>query len=399
MIRAVNGWHAVWAALLFLLPRNCSAADDLSAAARELASKTVAFLGARGPVTVSYRNRSSLPESQLEQIRSIFESTVPASGPAPEGAQPDIRLTLSENAGQYLLVEEARKQEESQTWIAAWNRTLAANEPVPSLSLERKLIWEQSEPILDLAVWDTGMVVLSPSRVTLYRRQGNQWMLRQEVQVPLAHPSPRDPRGRLRRNGTRLEVFLPGIACQGDAADQLSLSCRPSMDPWVLESGKYALLLAHFVADRDYFDGNVVLQDGTRKMLAPFYSMAAAEDAGGTLWLLAQLDGQTELFNAAWETVAAIPSWGSDLLGVNGSCGVQVLATRPGGEGISSGQPDALQAFAIASHATVPASAPLPFAGAITALWPASSSSATVVVHDSGDRNYLAYVVTLVCGS
>jgi hypothetical protein len=399
MIRAVNGWHAVWAALLFLIPRSCSAAEDLSAAARELASKTAAFLGARGPVTVSYRNRSSLPESQLEQMRSIFESAVPASSPAPEGAFPDIRLTLSENAGQYLLIEEARKQEQSQTWIASWNRTPAANASVPSLSLERKLIWEQSDPILDLAVWDTGMVVLSPSRVTLYQRQGNQWMLRQEVTVQLARSSPRDPRGRLRRNGTRLEVFLPGVACQGDATNTLSLNCRPSNDPWVLESGKYALLLAHFVADRNYFDGSVVLQDGARKMLAPFYSMAAAEDAGGTLWLLAQLDGQTEVFNAAWETVAAIPSWGSDLLGVNGSCGVQVLATRPGGEGTSSGQPDALQAFAIASRAAVPASAPLPFAGAITALWPASSSSATVVVYDPGDHTYAAYVVTVGCGS
>jgi hypothetical protein len=389
----------VWAAFLFLIPRSCSAADDLSAAARELAGKTVAFLGTRGPVTVSYRNRSSLPESQLEQVRSVFESSVPAAGQAPEGSLPDIRLTLSENARQYLLIEETHKDEQSQTWTVSWNRALAANASVPSLSLERKLIWEQSEPILDLAVWDGGMIVLSPSRVTLYQRQGNQWMLRQEVMVQPPHPAPRDPRGRLRRNGTRIEVFLPGVACHGDAADTLALNCRLSNDPWVLESGKYTLLLAHFVADRNYFDGNVVLQDGARKMLAPFYSMAAAEDAGGTLWLLAQLDGQTEIFNAAWEPVAAIPSWGSDLLGVNGSCGVQVLATRPHGEGISSGQQDALQAFAIANHAAVRESAPLPFAGAITALWPASSSSAMVIVHDPADRNYAAYVVTLVCGS
>ena len=346
---------------------------------------------------MSYHNRSSLPESQLEQVRSVFESALPAAGPAREGSLPDIRLTLSESANQYLLIEEAHKDEEAQTWIVSWSRALPAHASVPGLSLERKLIWQQSEPILDFSAWDTGMVVLSPSRVALYQRQGNQWTLRQEVMVPGPHP--RDPRGRLRLNGKRIEAFLPGVACLGDAAASLSLNCRPSDDPWVLESGKHALLLAHFAADRNYFDGSLVLQDGAHKMVPPFYSMAAAEEAGGTLWLLTQLDGQTEIFGAGWEPVAAIPSWGSDLVGVNGPCGVQVLATRPGGEGTESGQPDALQAFAIANHAAVPASAPLPFAGEITALWPASSSSATVVLRDPADRHYAAYVVTLVCGS
>ena len=47
MMPAVNGWHAVLAALLFLTPRVSPAAEDLPGAAKELARKTVAFAGGR----------------------------------------------------------------------------------------------------------------------------------------------------------------------------------------------------------------------------------------------------------------------------------------------------------------------------------------------------------------
>ena len=44
----------------------------------------------------------------------------------------EVRLTLSGNASQFLLVEEARKGEDRQVWIASWKRTASAGaRPAP----------------------------------------------------------------------------------------------------------------------------------------------------------------------------------------------------------------------------------------------------------------------------
>jgi hypothetical protein len=376
--------------LLLVVPAT-HAADDLPTAARELASRTAAFLGGRVP-SETWRNRSGLPDSELDRARREFHAVLPGPDPTPNGSS-EIRLTLSENTSQYLLIEEAHAGEESQTWIVSWSRATPSASPSPGLTLDRKLVWEQDEPILDLAVWDTSLLVLSPSRLALYQRQGTQWSLLRQIALPLPQIWPRDPRARLRRTGSHLEIFLPEAACQGDTVPSLSLDCHPSSDPWVLDSGTRSLLLAYFTR-RNYFDGRVVLQEGNRKTVPPFYSAAALEQPGGTSWLLALTDGQTQLFNPSWDPIAAIPNWGSDLVTlITCAAAPQILAARSG----DNTQPDALQTFSIATGSVIPTSAPLPFAGPITALWPAPPSSALAVVFDPTAHKYRAYAVTLSC--
>jgi hypothetical protein len=154
-----------FAALALLFTVAAHAADDLPSAARELARRTAAFLGGRVSAE-TWRNRSSLPDSELDRARREFRAALPGPEFTPNGSS-EIRLTLSENASQYLLIEEAHAGEESQTWIVSWNRTTPSASPPPALTLDRKLVWEQDEPILDLAIWDTGLLVLSPSRLAL----------------------------------------------------------------------------------------------------------------------------------------------------------------------------------------------------------------------------------------
>src|SRR5690349_22082968 len=102
ILAVVKAWHAAVAAVLSLVPQASTAADDLPGAARELALKTSGVF--RGPVTASYRNLSSLPDSELTRVRREFEAALPA---AAEGGPPaEARLTLSENTSQFLLVEE-----------------------------------------------------------------------------------------------------------------------------------------------------------------------------------------------------------------------------------------------------------------------------------------------------
>jgi len=393
MMPAVNGWHAVVAALLFLTPRISPAAEDLPGAAKELARKTVSFAGGRVTVGATYRNISSLPDSDLSHVRREFEAAL-TGGIATVNV--DIRITLSESVSQYLLVEEARKGEDTQVWIAGWPRS--SGEPVSGqgVTIDKKLVWEQDEPILDVAILDHSVLVLSPSKIALYKER----QLQQAAPVAPGKAWPRDPRGRLRLNGGRLQVLLPGIECAGAVQPQLAIDCRPSEEPWVLESGSRAILLATYSRDRNYFDGHVILQNGSRKSVAPFYSAAAVEDQGGTFWLLAMLDGRTQIFDAAFEAVAAIPSWGSDIVGTSGvgtsgrcAGGSPILATSAG----DVTEPDSAQAFSIVNRTPVALGAPASFNGPVTALWPSTASSALAVVHDLGRGKYAAYVLTLVC--
>jgi len=238
--------------------------------------------------------------------------------------------------------------------------------------------------------------VLAPSGLTLYERQGDAWRSRQTVPLAPPRPWPRDMRGRLRRTGDRVQAFLPGMECHGTAGGKLSVECRASGEPWVLESGSRAILLADFAPERNYFDGRVVLQDGSRRTAAPFYAAAAGEDAGGTFWFLSLLDGQTGIFNASLEPVGTVSMWGSDMVGINAPCAgnSQVLATGRG----DGNEPDAIKVFTIVNRTANPLAAPLTFGGPVTALWPATASTALAVASDPATGKYAAYLVTLACG-
>jgi hypothetical protein len=287
--------------------------------------------------------------------------------------------------------------------MAAWKRAAPAAAALPGMALDRKLAWEQEEQILDVAFPAAGMLVLSPSKVTLYaQRENGGWEPRQAVPLAPGKPWPRDLRGRLRVTGANFQAFLPGMACTGAAEPSLSIDCRAGDEPWVLESGSRATLLANFAASRNHFDGRVATGTGLRKSMAPFYSAASVVDqkpAGEQnrlLWLLAMLDGRTQIFDAWLDPVGAIAAWGSDIAGTEASCGggSQVLATRPG----DAGEPDAIQAFAIVNRAAAPLTPPVEFAGPVTALWASGATSALAVARDTLTGRYAAYVLTVVCG-
>jgi len=399
MIAAVKQWPAVFSALLFFIPPLVSAAEDCNAAVRELARKTAAFTGRGASVSVAWRNVSSLSPSEFGQAGAAFAAALADSGLRVDDVAPvgELRVTLSETPAQYLLVEEARKGDERQVFMAAWKRTGPASVPAPGVTLDKKLLWEQDEAILDIAFPAAAMLVLSPSRVALYARQDGQWAERQAVALKPPRPWPRDLRGHLRVTGAAFRAFLPGLECNGAVDPSLTLECRAGDGPWVLESGSRALLLANFTPARNYFDGRVTTQTGLRKTVPPFYSAASVEEQGRPLWVLAMVDGRTRIFDASFDAAGALPDWGSDIAGTDARCGAgyQVLATRPG----DGTEPDALQAFAVANRTATPLARPVDFPGPVTALWPSAGASVLAVARDLATGKYVAYLVTVVCGS
>jgi len=136
----VKGCHAVLSALLVFIPIAARAADDGSGAARELARKTATLAGRGEPVSLAWSNLSSMGFSELAQARSAFEAALREAGCriSDIGPTADARITLSENRTQYLLVEEIRKGEDRQVWIASWKRTGIASKTSAGVTLERE---------------------------------------------------------------------------------------------------------------------------------------------------------------------------------------------------------------------------------------------------------------------
>ncbi len=389
-------WHAILSVFLFFIAPVARASEDLSGAARELARKTAGF-GNRGePVSVAWRNVSSLGSSELAQARAAFEAALQdLGGRVGQIAPVGIRITLSETPTQFMLVEEAQNGDDRRVWIASWKRSGPIKVAAPGVSLDQKLLWEQGEQILDVAFPGPAMLVLSPSRLTLYARPDGAWQPRQSLALSTGKPWPRDLRGHLRLVASGFQAFLPGVACSGAVEPSLTLNCQAGEQPWVLESGSRAMLLANFAATRNYFDGRVITQTGLSKQVAPFYSAAAVEEQGRPLWLAAMLDGRIQIFNGALDPAGSLAGWGSDIAGTSARCGggAQILASRPG----DGGEPDSIQAFALVERAAVPLAGPVAMTGPVTALWPSGPAAVLAVTHDLASGKYSASVLTVVC--
>ena len=398
MIAAVRRWHAVLSALLFFCS-SAKAADDASGAARELARKTAAFAGRGAPVAVTWRNLSSL-ESAARQARAAFEAALQDAGLRTSDSAPvvEAHVTVSENASQFLLVEEAVKGDERQVWIAAWKRSGPAAPLPQGIALEKKLLWEQAEQILDVAFPPAGMLVLSPASITLYARNGTQWEAQRSVSLSPPRPWPSDLRGHLRLKGSAFQALLPGLQCDGVTEPSLSADCHASDSAWVLESGSRSLLLADFTSTRNYFGGRVTTQSGQRKAAPAFFAAASVESQGRTWWLLTTVDGRVQMFDASLDPAGTLSvPWGSDIAGTDAHCGTgsQVLATRPG----DRSQGDAIQAFVMVERAVQPLTDSIDFPGPVLALWTSGGGSATAVVHDLRTDKYAAYAVTVICAN
>ena len=106
---------------------------------------------------------------------------------------------------------------------------------MPTLAVEKELIWEQESPIVGLALLDTvdqSMAVLEADKFALYKRCGDLWELRRAFFIPSKQPWPRDLRGKILRqrieSSDSLLVFLPGTQCSfsmHESPEGLALNC------------------------------------------------------------------------------------------------------------------------------------------------------------------------------
>jgi len=435
-------------------------------AAGALAAKILDHMASGNALALTVKNISSLGDDDVAQVRRVLRAQLRGRGAHLAGSKPanaDVQVTLSENTEGYLWIAEIRDSSSPNSlgegtgspvvMVTVARRNLGEHQPTTEpLSIRKTRVYQQSDPMLDVALLDnqpTGpasspvpggeaarILVLGLESVSLYEQAETpetggkgvrRWRPMQSAPVTRLRPWPRDARGRIIvRPDSRFDAYLPGTKCSGSLEPVLTVECHESDEPWPLfggeregnsaNSGAVVGPAAYFAADRNFFDGRVKLDDGGEMRTLPFLALVviplnAATHAGlpalpGRVspaatgapgWVLSGLEGRAQLLNSNAEPVMDVRGWGSQIVGLQTGCGSgwQVLASQAGDLNI----PDAVQAYEIVNRKPVPVSSPIEFAGPITELWPlADGSRAIAIARNLQTGTYEAYRLSVSCG-
>jgi len=205
-------------------------------AVQALAERIFAELGTSSRVFLEVNNISSLSAADSAAILHEFENDLrerrvrPASAASTDSR---VRVTLSENLEGYVWVAEVHKVGADQTFLQAVPRPSPGTDKTPdgSLTLSKKLIWEQPERILDFklisnsgAAFST-LAVLGSEQLSIYRGAEAGWKLWRAIPVPHKSPFPREGEGFFETEGSAAD--LPEARCTGDFEQPEKIECAP----------------------------------------------------------------------------------------------------------------------------------------------------------------------------
>ena len=321
----------------------------------ELAGKLAAALpaGAQVSLTVDGGANSEDAEAIRASITTLLAARSLRITEAVPGI-PAVAIGCGRNLRERVCVAQIHSDGRDQ--IATATRRLASPAPVVpnvSLALELRPLLSQPTQILDVALLDERLVVLDVAAVTTFERKDGAWRRVRSRPLPVSRPWPRDPRGRVRVDRDRLDLFLPSLTCSG-RTESLEVSCSEGQQAWPIGVDNRGL-----ESGRNYF-----------------------KTPEGVIF-----------YNAAPLGAAA----GDDAIALTASCapGTYVAGVSPGGR-LESG--DLLQLSRVADGRLARAASPVSLPGVLTALWAQPDhTSAVVVTHDVPAGRYDAFQTTISC--
>ena len=313
--------------------------------ARALARKIAAVLKNREAVTVSFAGVASISPSDAAAAREALERELRGLGVNIAGqsqAGVPVAVTLSENLRGVVWVAEIRRGDAREVVMEEQPRP-AVSAPAASIAIEKRLVFEERQRILDLAPMGRNLLVLNAETIALYEGVDGGWRRALSVNIPVSRPWPRDLRGRVFVQSEVYEAYLPGLACNGNASGGLSITCRDEA-LWPLGPNAYGVMdptRNFFFADR------LVLPGGLEKRMPAFFAAASFADRGRAMWAFASTDGRTHLYSAAFDPGDWWDGWGSDIAAVTSQCDARtlLLSTGTGDETVA----DSVQAYEIAA--------------------------------------------------
>ena len=353
-------------ALAAVLVTAAAPAQTLDDALAALARRVSARLVPGETLEFAHRNISTLPQAEAQRARAVFEKSLRRRG-ARSASVASLTLTVSENRARYLLVAELRRGTEYHVDTEPFQA--APPPPRPRVSLLKRLLWEQAEPVLDLVRADDRMYVLTQSQITALANADGRWQPVAAASVPA--PPVRDPRGRLLLEDGQLTALLPGLTCRASAEQPLAPRCEDAAASFPL-----AGVDVRWTPGRNTLEANG---------WPAFFHAARIRDT----FLVTAADGRALLFDEKRSAAGTLAPWNaSDLAAVDAPCAPQhLLALRDA---------STLQVYDLAGRQMIEAGEPEPLAGSLTALWPAAGG-ALAVVRDAATSQYAAYHVTVAC--
>lgn len=297
-----------------------------------------------GPTGYAARAKTLLAKSLQRRLRS--PKTV------------EVTATFSENLKGYVLIAEIHHDTETSVEMASVPRPSAVASS-PGFRLERRFLWEQERPILDLLVIGGQMLVLDTIGLTRYEQRDSQW--RKAEAAALEFPSVRDPRGRITVMENSVATEVAGLTCHGTWQPALAVECQPG--------GRFTALR------------NTIEENGW-----PAYFTHA--EMGGD-HIVAAADGRTYIYDSTRKQLGVAGDWG-DFVVVSSPCaGAKIVA--------AASTSNTLAIFDLVNHNPGRVGDSMELAGLVTAMWPMGDTALAVIRNKSTDR-YEAYSIGVACG-
>lgn len=259
-------------------------------AVSQLADTIAAKLSPLRPLSLETKNISDLSPTEAASVSAALESELKnrsfhLADSDSSVSEPTSKMlfTISQSVEGYVLIAETHSGGESdsdtQTAIVAAPKSPPGTDRQTdeSLSLNKRLIWQQPTKFLDFALrsglpeFYSALAILEPEKLVSYRSSNSEWQREQSVPIAHSKPWPRDLQGQI--DVESKIVTLPGVQCVGDVFTVEQVKCAAS--PRVLNG---AQVLVHTPGREGTFhaelfarcgSGSVVLASGTGDWTLP----------------------------------------------------------------------------------------------------------------------------------
>ena len=230
--------------LLFFAATAIARDDSAEHHVRELARRVSAELAKNKVNCVNWNNHEAVSESRSQQWRGMFVEEL-------QGAQNDsaaaevcgVSVYLERTPAQVVITADVENGTGKQVLFAAIPRAgiPAENGSVSTPRLEKELLWQQSERILD-AIFVRGedgaidrLVVLQKDALKVYEKRSGSWKEVQSKPLGDAAATRRGPHGELYYSldqPDRVKMVLAGKTCQANLGDATAPNCQQNLDVW-----------------------------------------------------------------------------------------------------------------------------------------------------------------------
>jgi hypothetical protein len=205
-------------------------------AVHTLAGKIAIGSGGPGKIAFDFKNISSLNSADSKTIRQALKDDLTQRHmrfATMASAETQVTVTLSEGTEGLIWAGEIRHGDERQVVIVVVPKSGdgSGDRTKESLSLDRRLIWEQQAKVLDFALFNSSagasatLAILEPDRMVFYHTVESQWQLWRTADISHPGPWPRDVRGSIDFSANKL--WLSGVQCSCDFEHPDHIECIP----------------------------------------------------------------------------------------------------------------------------------------------------------------------------